>query len=65
MASSIVEKLANSMDLDKFEVLNNKYFIYFKNLILEKIIELVYDSEIKVKVAALKLVFKIFEKLHP
>lgn len=40
-----------------------KFFYIKKNLILDKVFELIYDSDIKVKIAALKLIFNIFTKL--
>jgi hypothetical protein len=53
--------------LRKFQTLwikiDSKFFYIKKNLILDKVFELIYDSDIKVKIAALKLIFNIFTKL--
>jgi hypothetical protein len=54
MAKEILEKLAKAIDAERFE-----------NYYLDKIIELIYDSDITVKISALKLIFNIFEKLTP
>ena len=40
-----------------------KFLYLIQNILFEKITELIYDCEIRVKIAAIKLIFKIFKLL--
>ena len=58
MAKDVLHKLVNYMDPPVFEVAFKK-----QNFIFDKIMELVYDSEMQIKLEAIKLVFRVCDSL--
>lgn len=58
MAKDVLHKLVNYMEPAVFEVAFKK-----QNFIFDKIMELVYDSEMQIKLEAIKLVFRVCDSL--